>query len=1137
MKLKRFLSGALAAAVALTTMALTPFTTASAADTVTVNTVFDWVYANGMTDLVSLKSGYMDYAISNIVIPDTVEYDGNTFPITRLQCFYDSTTYLDFGADTTTKSITYGRNISNTSSYATTAGYRYELARFQSLEKVTYLYEGTDFVLQSNLAHSNTYDASNLKEIYIYAKGISSIGGANVFRGMSEDLKVYVTSDEIKQQIYDTCKGSAYYPIKEEQIIVFDPDDIIVDNELDYESLDEYISQAEQIDADLYTIGSYSDLIKALSNAKTIREKSDATQDEIDSATAQIVVAIKNLVEKTATGTCGENVTWSLDAETGILTISGTGAMYEGNKNGATSWTYSKYADVIKEVVIEEGVTSVGSCAFGPANYNDSTTAFPNLTKITIPSTIEKIEKGAFEYSNITNLTVPENVTDIGAFAYAGSKIETVTLNEGIGLGGDAFKGCNSLKEVTIPAGITYRRDANWTGDNGVQFPFESCTSLEKVTILGGGTNVQRYEQYENALADGMFEHCKSLKEVIIKCDDLAYVASADSSSEYTSETFETLGTNITYYVYKGSTTEKTLRDAGYLTDDNVVYSLDLTELNANITEAEAIDADNYTAESYAVLTAALETANAVKANTDAVQDDIDSAAAALKAALDALEALDVDGIKASLEELTGNIEKLLTVKDESDYTEESWTALNEALTAAEEALASEEALTYKEYSALYDALSGAYTGLATVSTSDSEYVGTIYGGYEVTYNHETDSYKVVVSDDVDMDKVVGTTYVKVTLTPNTADLQYQLAYGTLNIWNFLDNFQQYKSLNATEDNVFTYNLSIPSADSAFSLTAGTGWTKDTEVFYVKSVDFYNANDELLYTYNVDSIGVGDVRKLTNAVEDAEALDMSKYTEESAAVLAAVIEDAKATLNNPFATKDDYRVRVSELEAAVNALELIEVELADYKAVYEAIASIPNGVTFTEESLAVLNKAVEAVIYDLDISHQAEVDAWAKAIEDAIAGLEVKAEAGTVSGTIYVSDEEAKTEMTVAAVSADGTEVSTTATSMGTYTFDNLTVGDYTLTISGGKYAPRSYEITVEAGDNAQDVKLNPYGDINGDGDITTADVGLANSHAKGVKTLTDYDFACGDVNNDGSISTADVGMINSHAKGVKTLW
>lgn len=62
-------------------------------------------------------------------------------------------------------------------------------------------------------------------------------------------------------------------------------------------------------------------------------------------------------------------------------------------------------------------------------------------------------------------------------------------------------------------------------------------------------------------------------------------------------------------------------------------------------------------------------------------------------------------------------------------------------------------------------------------------------------------------------------------------------------------------------------------------------------------------------------------------------------------------------------------------------------------------------------------------------------------------------------------------------------------------------------------------------------------GDINRDGKITTADVGLANSHAKGVKLLSDEQFDLADVNKDRKITTADVGLINSHAKGVKPLW
>ncbi|MCD8327914.1 MAG: lectin like domain-containing protein [Ruminococcus sp.] len=58
-------------------------------------------------------------------------------------------------------------------------------------------------------------------------------------------------------------------------------------------------------------------------------------------------------------------------------------------------------------------------------------------------------------------------------------------------------------------------------------------------------------------------------------------------------------------------------------------------------------------------------------------------------------------------------------------------------------------------------------------------------------------------------------------------------------------------------------------------------------------------------------------------------------------------------------------------------------------------------------------------------------------------------------------------------------------------------------------------------------------GDMNDDGKVTTADVGIANSIAKGIKESSDFYLLRGDMNGDGKISTADVGLINKIAKGV----
>ena len=56
-------------------------------------------------------------------------------------------------------------------------------------------------------------------------------------------------------------------------------------------------------------------------------------------------------------GTCGDNLTWFLD-DNGVLTISGTGEMYD------YSTTWSDYKTFIKSVVFDGNATSIGDQAF-----------------------------------------------------------------------------------------------------------------------------------------------------------------------------------------------------------------------------------------------------------------------------------------------------------------------------------------------------------------------------------------------------------------------------------------------------------------------------------------------------------------------------------------------------------------------------------------------------------------------------------------------------------------------------------------------------------------------------------------------------------------------------------------------------
>ena len=95
-------------------------------------------------------------------------------------------------------------------------------------------------------------------------------------------------------------------------------------------------------------------------------------------------------------GSCGENVTYTLNTETGLLTISGTGPMMDFDFYSDSPWYSNR--DSIKTIVIENGVTSIGNFAF----YNCF--RLLRLTSIMIPNSVTSIGISAFEHCGITDV-------------------------------------------------------------------------------------------------------------------------------------------------------------------------------------------------------------------------------------------------------------------------------------------------------------------------------------------------------------------------------------------------------------------------------------------------------------------------------------------------------------------------------------------------------------------------------------------------------------------------------------------------------------------------------------------------------------------------------------------------------------
>ena len=242
---------------------------------------------------------------------------------------------------------------------------------------------------------------------------------------------------------------------------------------------------------------------------------------------------------------------WTLSDKT--LTIDGTGEVKDWEDGSTEDWHNLQYIHVIQKVVIEDGITSIGSHMF--YTYDNSFYGCSSLESIDIPRSITNIESNAF--SRCTSLTsinvdvnntnymdedgilfnkdktkiiiypqgkkdikeyiIPKEVTSIVGGAFSGcSSLESITIPEGVTSIG-SFSGCSSLKSIEIPEGVTSIGS------------FSRCSSLESINIPEGVTSIESFGFYNctsltsidipdkvTNIGEATFAGCSSLNSINI---------------------------------------------------------------------------------------------------------------------------------------------------------------------------------------------------------------------------------------------------------------------------------------------------------------------------------------------------------------------------------------------------------------------------------------------------------------------------------------------------------------------------------------------------------------------------------------------------------------------------------------------
>lgn len=220
-------------------------------------------------------------------------------------------------------------------------------------------------------------------------------------------------------------------------------------------------------------------------------------------------------------GASEDGISWSLDLNSGDMTVSGSGQMPDYLNYADTPWkeyvTLAKtitldgdftsignnafiYAVSATEVVIPETVTEIGDSAFGYCS---------ELLDILLPSELQTIGDSAFiKCVSLTEIAFPDTLTTLGDNAFAAcTSLESADLSQtGIEyLGAGAFSGCSSLERAALPETLTA------IGEGA----FYECVKVDTDTgIAQYGLSSIHIPSGVTQIGDRAFFACKKLENI-----------------------------------------------------------------------------------------------------------------------------------------------------------------------------------------------------------------------------------------------------------------------------------------------------------------------------------------------------------------------------------------------------------------------------------------------------------------------------------------------------------------------------------------------------------------------------------------------------------------------------------------------
>lgn len=264
-------------------------------------------------------------------------------------------------------------------------------------------------------------------------------------------------------------------------------------------------------------------------------------------------------------GACGENATFSYNKKTKTLTLSGSGAMYDGRYTPNEETTCyrslerwkdyrnflgdSPHKDLLKQevetIVIGDKITHIGTYAFAD---------FKSLKKVKLGKKVTSIGNCAFsQCSKLNTISSSASLKTIGKYCfYACKNLKSFSIGKSVKtIGNGAFLNCAKLKSFSVHSSNPYfSKRGNMLLDKKQSTLVSACFASNKVCNIYGSV--------------------KSINEAILEDTSIKSFSVSKKNTKYTSK-------NGLLYSKNGKTLKKCpAKMSGTVTTGDTVTTIDI---------------------------------------------------------------------------------------------------------------------------------------------------------------------------------------------------------------------------------------------------------------------------------------------------------------------------------------------------------------------------------------------------------------------------------------------------------------------------------------------------------------------------------------------------------------------------------